>query len=172
MPLKIDEIDVSSLKFRIWISTWIATVWSVWTDDFADYTVIWDKVNLASRLESINKAYNSSIIITSNTKDSLSDSFACRELDTIKVKGREESVVIYELLDFEGRYHDNAILQKIISNHSKWLNSYRKWKLLEAKKYFKLNKELGDEVADAFIDRINSMDVRKDWDWVWEFQDK
>lgn len=169
---KIGKLE-DHLTFRIGINSWNVTVWSIWTSDFSDYTVIWDNVNLASRLEWINKSYNTNIIITQDTLNLLDDSFLVRELDIIRVKGKDNPVTIFELLDHAWEYCQNKEIPKIIKNHSKWLDLYRKWKLLEAKAFFKENKSLGDEVALAFIDRINSMDIKwKNWDWIWNFETK
>jgi adenylate cyclase len=60
------------------------------------YTVIGDNVNLGSHLESLNKYYDTKIIISDSTFEAVRDVVLCRELDTIQVKGRSEAVTIYE----------------------------------------------------------------------------
>lgn len=63
-----------------------------------DYTVMGDSVNLGSRLESINKEYGTSIIISEYTYEGVKDILACRELDSVRVKGKNLPVKIYEPL--------------------------------------------------------------------------
>ena len=178
---KIEEINENlkkdydvNLTFRIWINSWDVIVWSIWTEDFADYTVIWDNVNLASRLESINKVYGTNIILTQNTLDLLDRDFLTRELDTIIVKWKSEPITIYELINYKQKYSVNNNIDKIIKNHNEWLSLYRKWKFHEAKELFELNKDSGDIVADLFLDRINYLlkNKKNNWSWVWEFVEK
>ena len=64
------------------------------------WTVMGDNVNLASRLEGINKQYHTGIVISESTHEQARDGFVSRELDRIRVKGKLHPVKIYELLDF------------------------------------------------------------------------
>jgi adenylate cyclase len=62
------------------------------------YSVLGDHVNLGSRLEGLNKAYGTEILIGENTAPLVEKSFVLREIDIVKVVGREQPVRIYELL--------------------------------------------------------------------------
>ncbi|MGH9545047.1 MAG: CHASE2 domain-containing protein [Terriglobales bacterium] len=72
------------------------------------WTVMGDNVNLASRLEGMTKQYRSHIVISEGTYREVADHFVCRELDRIRVKGKQQPVLVYELMDVkaaEPKYH-------------------------------------------------------------------
>jgi adenylate cyclase len=62
------------------------------------YGVLGDSVNLGSRLEGLNKVYGTDILIGENTERLLDDKFVLREIDMVRVKGREQAIQIYELI--------------------------------------------------------------------------
>ncbi len=66
-----------------------------------DYTLIGDNVNLGARLEGTNKQYKTNIIISEFTYDYVKDNIIARELDLVRVKGKERPVKIYELIDIK-----------------------------------------------------------------------
>src|SRR5258706_8446601 len=79
-----------------------------------NYTVVGDSVNLASRIESLNKAYGTNILVSEYTYEVVKDEFAfAREIDNIRVRGRTQPVGLYELMR-EERY-------KALD----WLDEYR-----------------------------------------------
>ena len=66
------------------------------------YTVIGDAVNLGSRLEGITKQYGVGLIVGEGTRELVKKEFVFRELDRVKVKGKDEPVGIYEPIGEEG----------------------------------------------------------------------
>src|SRR6185295_866748 len=62
------------------------------------YGVLGDNVNLGSRLEGLNKVYGTDIMIGQNTARLIGDTFVLREVDMVRVKGREQAIQIYELI--------------------------------------------------------------------------
>jgi adenylate cyclase len=86
------------LAQRIGINSGEALVGNFGSRKRFNYSVMSDAVNLASRLEGANKFYGTSIIASETTVDLAGDAFAWRELDTIRVKGRDQALRIYQLM--------------------------------------------------------------------------
>ncbi len=87
------------LAIGIGINSGIMTVGNMGSLGRMDYTIMGDAVNLGARLEGTNKQYGTHIIISENTYGLVRDHVVVRELDNIRVKGKNKPVLIYELLD-------------------------------------------------------------------------
>ncbi|MFC1629307.1 adenylate/guanylate cyclase domain-containing protein, partial [Gemmatimonadota bacterium] len=87
------------LYIRIGLNSGIMLIGNLGSRHVMDYTVMGDNVNLASRLEGANKAYGTNICISEMTFNQLHGEMICRELDMIRVKGKEQPVRIFEVLE-------------------------------------------------------------------------
>lgn len=141
-----------------------------------DYTVIGDGVNLASRLESANKIYGTQILVSEFTHKGLKDSYVCREIDRVRVKGKLNPVGIYEILD----YHDGKSfphLDDVIDIFHKALTFYRhrEWEKGHDlfSKALKLNSN--DITSRVYVERCIHFlknPPHPQWDCAWDMQSK
>ncbi len=84
------------LYMRIGINTGPAVVGNMGSHSRFDYTVLGDAVNLAARLEGINKQFKTYTMISQATLEQMADAFPVRELSRVAVVGRKEPVTVYE----------------------------------------------------------------------------
>lgn len=91
------------LKVRMALCSGAVTAGNMGSERKFQYTVMGDTVNLASRLEAVNKDFGTSILIAESTRNMVKDAFVTRLLGRIRVMGKEDVVSIYELVGETGK---------------------------------------------------------------------
>lgn len=143
-----------------------------------EFTAIGDGVNLGSRLESVSKQYGCDIILSHNTFKPCQEQIWARELDYIRVKGRNEPVAIYELVGLRSDSISSEKLQ-VIEHYHKGRKYYlaRNFRAARAEFAKVLAADNQDKAAMLHLLRcqhwLQSPPTETDWDdGVWTFLEK
>jgi len=138
------------------------------------YTVMGDPVNLGSRLESLTREYGVGILVGEATREKVKD-VVFREVDKVKVKGKDEPVAIFEPLGFEGQV-DRKLLDEVKLWHQ-CLKHYRTqdWDQCEVALLNLQRMSPGHHLYATYSDRVS--EYRKHppepgWDGVTKFTKK
>jgi adenylate cyclase len=137
-----------------------------------EYTVIGDRVNLAPRLEAANKYYGTQILLSEFTVDALTRPARVRELDRLRVRGRQEPLLIYEALDYHTE-ESFPCLAETLEAFAAGLASYRQHHWRQAITSFRaaLAANPADQPSALYLERCQhylDSPPPSDWDGVWE----
>ncbi len=112
-----------AIDLRIGICTGEVIVGNIGSDSTRSYTVIGDTVNLAARVENVNRIYGTQILLSETTAQGLGPHFEMREVDTIAVKGKTEATRIFELLGPADQVPEHILRLREMYSHA--LRAYR-----------------------------------------------
>jgi len=153
---------------KLGLNTGPVVVGNMGSDVRFDYTVLGDNVNLAARLEALTRQYGVSLLISESTRKAIGDQFLVRELDGVRVKGKEKPVVIFEVMARKGSPDDTERNQLLAERFAEALRLYRMQKWDEALDIFTALED--DPVSQIFAERcshLKSEPPGDDWDGVW-----
>lgn len=97
--------------------------------DRLNFTAIGNGVNVASRLEGLNKQYGTSILVSEDIFEAAKETFVFRQVDRVAVKGKTEGVNVYELVSRKG---EKPEMDVIVSRYEQALQAYRIQRFEEA----------------------------------------
>lgn len=141
-----------------------------------EYTVIGDNVNLASRLEGVNKFYGTSVMVSESTANHLvTDEFLLREMDLIRVKGKSQPIKIYEVFCAKEELSEQKL--QVVQTFESALKLYREQRWDDAVKLFSTVGRLkeNDYASSMYIQRCKEFKTHppaKNWDGVYVFKSK
>jgi adenylate cyclase len=173
LNVKFAEKGWPAIKIGVGLNTGNMTVGNMGSSFRMAYTVMGDSVNLGSRLESLTKNYGVDIIVSEFTKAQTQD-MIYRELDTVRVKGKDKPVTIFEPLDVAEQLTKEKLDELNLYNEA--LKHYRnqEWDLAETQ-LNNLAKTAAHPLYEVYLARIKQFkktSPNKNWDGVYTYESK
>ena len=179
-----EKVAPSPLLTRIGINTGKMSVGNFGTEERRDFTIMGHHVNLAARLEGVNKQYGTWILVSEYTYDQLNPEaqerqFTWRRLDRVRAVGMAEPVRLYELIDTREEVDDDKGLVEMLRMFNKALELFEAKEWNDAGELFKqcLDAYPGDGPASTYYKRCTNKRFIEEankpgWDGVFNLTQK
>jgi adenylate cyclase len=180
MQLGLKELNAEWVKqglpelgMRIGVNSGQVVAGNIGTDTLFNYTIMGDCVNLGARLESANKFYGTNLMVGEATQPYIKDEFELRQLDLVKVKGKDKAVAIYEMLGPKGKVAADKLQNREIYETA--LNHYFEGVFEQAAALFQQNiDDFQDTAAVLLLERCHVLieEPPRQWDGVYAWTSK
>ncbi len=170
-----ESLSPSPVYTRIGINTGEMVVGNMGTSQKMDYTIMGNSVNLAARLEGVNKQYGTWVLISEETYNTGGNEFTVRQMDRVRVVGIQEPVRLYELIDEKSATAADMLEAIELFHKGLELFESRQWDAAAAQ-FRKVQKILpGDGPSGVFIKRCQGFKKNPpaaSWDGVFKLPEK
>ena len=183
MELDSGRLGVPALRTRFGVNTGDAVIGNVGSSDRMAYTAIGATVNMASRLEGLNKQYGTEILVTEATRAAAGADFVFRRVDRVLPKGRRTATDIHELIGLRRATEPVDAPLVLAADDLAWaadwdriVAAYLDRRFMEARKLLQAARVRQDDaLAGLYTQRIQAFmaaPVTDDWSGVAEYHEK